>query len=552
VLVSLQASTPAPPASSSGGIADRRVSVWELVARLAAAVEAADRSAAAPPPASEWPGVAAAPAGVVPLFTAAHRDTWAAAAERLFHPSMASRPSHGVNVAADPAKESPPPPDAAAWQRHNLRVLTAIEAAMCVVCLDDSAAGGGSSTGDEVAVSSRNLLDGNGRNRWFDKTVQWVVLPTGSAGFIGEHSHCDGMPTAQVVIWMAKLLRDDAWLAAVQTATLVDSSLAVRFSRGDGNASTRVVVADPSTAADGSTAVAPMHFWQPAACAALAAEAWAQYRQLVDSHDQVQVQWKGYGREWIKMQGFSPDAYAELAIQLAHFRWKGKFVGTYEPAHARKFLWGRTACIRVVSHASCRWVRAMCAAAATSFKSEGVDIVVPTAVEKAVLLREACAAHVDYARRAGAGADIDRHLLGLKLIHREGSAATAAAAGVGSTPEQQHHRAAGAAADFFADPLYGRSSTWAISTSNLSVDQFVNWGWGEVVPGGIGVAFSTLADTLAFNVVGEAATGIHDFAAHLRAALRDMQDMVSEAASGAGVALAPVVGSTGARLAAKL
>ena len=39
---------------------------------------------------------------------------------------------------------------------------------------------------------------GDGRNRFYDKTLQFVVAPNGRCGFLGEHSLSDGSPTARM------------------------------------------------------------------------------------------------------------------------------------------------------------------------------------------------------------------------------------------------------------------------------------------------------------------------------------------------------------------
>lgn len=41
----------------------------------------------------------------------------------------------------------------------------------------------------------------------------------------------------------------------------------------------------------------------------------------------------------------------------------------------------------------------------------------------------------------------------------------------------------------FSDPLFLRSSYWAISTSAIHHPNFEVYGWGEVVPDGFGVAY---------------------------------------------------------------
>ena len=60
-----------------------------------------------------------------------------------------------------------------------------------------------------------------------------------------------------------------------------------------------------------------------------------------------------------------------------------------------------------------------------------------------------------------------------------------------------------------------------VSTSNLSNELFDGWGWGEVVPDGIGVAYSTNRDVLLFNVTS--ARGFASpFCQFLEDAVRDM------------------------------
>ena len=76
--------------------------------------------------------------------------------------------------------------------------------------------------------------------------------------------------------------------------------------------------------------------------------------------------------------------------------------------------------------------------------------------------------------------------------------------------------------ELFSDAAYGRSGYWAISTSNLTSEHFGNWGWGEVVPDGIGVAYSTLKERLHFNVTARKGTGAARFVQNVQGALRDM------------------------------
>ena len=55
----------------------------------------------------------------------------------------------------------------------------------------------------------------------------------------------------------------------------------------------------------------------------------------------------------------SPDAFIQMALQLAWYRTRGEFTATYETALTRLFKHGRTETIRTLSADSRAWVLAM-------------------------------------------------------------------------------------------------------------------------------------------------------------------------------------------------
>ena len=61
--------------------------------------------------------------------------------------------------------------------------------------------------------------------------------------------------------------------------------------------------------------------------------------------------------------------------------------------------------------------------------------------------------HLAYASAAADGQGVDRHLFGLKKLLQEGEAVPA----------------------LYEDPAYGLSSTWKLSTSQISSEVFDNW-----------------------------------------------------------------------------
>ena len=75
--------------------------------------------------------------------------------------------------------------------------------------------------------------------------------------------------------------------------------------------------------------------------------------------DLFALAFRDFGKGRIKKCGVSPDAFIQMAIQLANYRDQGKFVLTYEPASARFFANSRTETLRTVNDHSCAFVEAM-------------------------------------------------------------------------------------------------------------------------------------------------------------------------------------------------
>ena len=79
----------------------------------------------------------------------------------------------------------------------------------------------------------------------------------------------------------------------------------------------------------------------------------------------------------------------------------------------------------------------------------------------------------------------------------------------------------------FSNPAYVRAKTWRVSTSHLTHPKFDNWGWGEVVPDGVGVAYSIHPRRCVFNVTARKDTGYSGRMAHyIEEALEEMSEML--------------------------
>jgi carnitine O-acetyltransferase len=178
------------------------------------------------------------------------------------------------------------------------------------------------------------------------------------------------------------------------------------------------------------------------------------FEDVIGQHELKVQAYQAYGKGLIKQFKCSPDAYIQMIIQLAYHKMYGKNRPTYESATTRRFQQGRTETCRSVSDESVAFCNAM---ADPNVSSE----------EAIKLFRAAIDAHVKYISDASDGRGVDRHLFGLKKCLEEGE----------ELPS------------IFADPTYSYSSTWYISTSQLSSEYFNGYGWSQVVDDGFGIAY---------------------------------------------------------------
>mmetsp|Transcript_10526 Transcript_10526/g.17405 ORF Transcript_10526/g.17405 Transcript_10526/m.17405 type:complete len:694 (-) Transcript_10526:10-2091(-) len=319
--------------------------------------------------------------------------------------------------------------------------LKVLESGALMICLDEN----------EEPTSKKQTSEvfwtgglNSGRNRWFDKSIQIICTKNGKAGMNGEHSMMDGMPVVNFCDYVTKtpyaevLAHSKSKTSAGGYESAVDN---VKDIFGDLNAELTAPSSDISTLVDQSK---------------------ANFEKLISAHE-LQVQsFQGYGSSAIKKMGYSPDAFVQQAMQLATYRLWGEQGGTYEATQVRPFLHGRTETTRTVSPASSAFIKKM------GLRPKRDEMDASKRAEKLNLLKEAVTSHVKYMGNASKAGGVDRHLLGLLLSAKEGEATPA----------------------LFSHPLYARSKTWRVSTSHLTHPRFDSWGYGEVTPDGVGLAYS--------------------------------------------------------------
>uniref|UniRef100_W5KA03 Choline O-acetyltransferase n=1 Tax=Astyanax mexicanus TaxID=7994 RepID=W5KA03_ASTMX len=351
----------------------------------------------------------------------------------------------------------------------NRESLGVIEQCVCVVCLDEP-------TGIQPTDSNRAMLmlhggghDKNGANRWYDKSMQFVVGADGVCGVVCEHSPFEGIVLVQCTEYLLKFL----------------TSSPSKLSRG----SSVTELPTPRRLA-----------WRcsPQVQGMLASSAEHLHR-LVKNLDMEVFTFGAYGKEFIKKQKMSPDAYVQVALQLAFYRCNGRVVSTYESASTRRFREGRVDNIRSATPEALSFVKAM-----TDERAPLQDL------EKMERLRRAVDAQTNYTKLAITGLGIDNHLLGLREIAKELKM---------ESPE------------IFTDKTYHLSNQFILSTSQVptTVDMFCCY--GPVVPNGYGACYNPQSEHILFCVSSFrecSATSSLEMMKALELALVDMRDLCNK------------------------
>ncbi|GAA6059823.1 hypothetical protein JCM10212_003735 [Sporobolomyces blumeae] len=338
------------------------------------------------------------------------------------------------------------------------------------------------STDLDAHIRNACAAGGSGKNRWWDKAVGIHVESNGRASMVGEHSPCD----------------------ALIPSIVCDYALAEDL--------------DPTTASmrGKSTVEVEPYEWVVDQEIDNAAKKASETVQAIAKDSEGRMLWfDEYGAGWIKNVGkHSPDAYLQMALQLAFHKTHNRPTATYETASTRLFARGRTEVIRTFSEDSWRWVKAM-----REGKTDAKTLY--------SLLATATKTHNSLTRESSTGKGFDRHLMGLRLLVR-------------SDLKESHA--------LFEDELFAKSQEWVLSTSGLSAgDRFYGTGFGAVYPNGYGINYLAGDKLLKFGIeskVSDPETSTEVFRQNVVEALREMRKVCEE-----GQATPPAAeGVTGAKL----
>jgi len=359
--------------------------------------------------------------------------------------------------------------------------LSAIENAAFVLVLDDEDFHGTIDNEDGLSSTGKSLLHGKGFDRWFDKSFNLIVSKNGRAGFNGEHSWADAPVIGHfwefVLSYEVQTLGyNEDGRVAVGNGAEPPSPLKLKWDIPDELVTTVMKCHDTAQA-------------------------------LLNDLDLKIVVFKDFGKGFIKTCRVSPDAYVQLAFQLAYYRGCGRLCLTYEASMTRLFREGRTETVRPVTIESAEFVRAMNDPSKTN-------------EERKALMSKASAVHTKGYQDAMCGKGIDRHLFCLYVISKYLEV---------DSP-------------FLKEVL---SEPWRLSTSQTPHGQAnlidlrknpeyvsAGGGFGPVADDGYGVSYIIAGeDTIFFHISSKRSSPETDssrFAQTLRQALNDMRSIFTQ------------------------
>jgi len=372
----------------------------------------------------------------VSLLTTMNRDDWAVAREAILH-----------------------------IHPRNKTILEKIESALFALCLDDF---------NPITLNDRfrAVLHGDGKNRWFDKSFQFIVGKNGKFALNGEHSGLDGYPVHRLIRFIYDEEASLSNLAKHKSPNPECQARKLEFHLNDRIRRT-ILKADK------------------------------EFNNAIEHTSTKVVEFREFGKDRIKSYKISPDAFVQLALQIPLYSLFGKCKSIYEVASTRRFQNGRTETLRSVSTESLQFIKDMLSTACE-------------AETKADSLLKAAGKHVARMKACMAGKGVERHLFGLLSIYeRFGNDI-----GIFSEPE------------IFSDTgwLTLRHDTLS-TTSNPDPHGVVLSGFGPVVDDGFGICYTTTGDRITITLTSKSfmKDELEQFSVDLKRALMQMSALMHPA-----------------------
>uniref|UniRef100_A0A8C4QV81 Carnitine O-acetyltransferase b n=1 Tax=Eptatretus burgeri TaxID=7764 RepID=A0A8C4QV81_EPTBU len=252
----------------------------------------------------------------------------------------------------------------------NRESIEEIQQSIFAICLDAPMPHGH----DECSSMAAQILHGGGShsntgNRWFDKTLQFIVGEDGTCGLLYERALAEGMPIMRISDYAMQFCKYPERAVSHGIPLPMPKKLHLNIS-----SEVQYLIETSKIYLD----------------------------IQVNDLDICCFEFSRFGKNFAKWYRLSPDGFIQMALQLAFYRLHGHVCASSETATTWMFHLGRTDEIRVTMEHTVRFV--------CSF-----DDVNTTDAEKLDLMKKAIAAHKENTNQAVIGQGIDRHLFGLKM-----------------------------------------------------------------------------------------------------------------------------------------
>ena len=242
---------------------------------------------------------------------------------------------------------------------YNKTSLEEIEKALAVFIIDDQEP-------ESESELFKHFFCSNPANRWYDKSLQFILNDNGDLGINYEHSGVDGTTLGRLVSYLYAHMEP------------VKKEVATGEQQADASCYEITFVLDDELEIE----IQEARYLHQKANEDLA------FRVLPFNE---------FGKDRIKTLGISPDSFVQIGIQLAQHKTFGRAFNIYESVMTKQFLHGRTEAMRPVT-------------------KEAQEFILSPSTKS---LKAASLKHVDRINECKNGHGVDRHLFGLKKIHEK-------------------------------------------------------------------------------------------------------------------------------------
>lgn len=348
---------------------------------------------------------------------------------------------------------------------NNKKAMTAIEEAAFALSLDQN-------NPEEISEVSKQLLHGDGKDRFFDKSLQFIVFKNAKTGINFEHTGVDGSVMLRLVghIYdtIDKVSFNERGVSMDKKQAVSANVKELEFDLDDDLRQTIRTAADTFSQHTADTQTRVLNFTQ-------------------------------FGKNQIKKFGVSPDAFVQLALQLAEYKLYGKCYSAYEAVMTRTFLDGRIDVLYTVSPESMIFIENI----------RDTDCSTQMKIDSLV---EAAQKHIARANECRLGDGVYSHFLALKYRYK----AAGRDLGIATLPE------------IFTDKGYQSLIHSVVCTSTTS-DYGVNLaGYGPIVDDGYGIRYFMRNDSICFNMTSRSAMQdkLEQMQIYVEQSLREMADLM--------------------------